>query len=57
VEPKTFDLRRYDFLVQFAWQPTPRSKRQEMKNQPAGQMVDEAAGTAAVGDTTTPPGT
>jgi hypothetical protein len=57
VEPKTFDLRRYDFLVQFAWQPTPRSKRQELKNQPAGQTVDEAAGTAAVGDTTTPPGT
>jgi type IV pilus assembly protein PilM len=57
VEPMSFDLRRYNFIIQFAWQPTPRSKREEKKNQPAGELTDEAAGTAAVGDATMPPGT
>jgi type IV pilus assembly protein PilM len=56
IEPKTFDLRRYDFIIQFAWQPTPRSKRQDKANGIVDPAAD-AAGTAAVGDTTTTPGT
>ena len=26
-QPKTFELRQYDFIVQFCWQPKPRSSR------------------------------
>jgi type IV pilus assembly protein PilM len=55
IEPKTFDLRQYNFIVQFIWQPTSRSKRQDKAN----GVVDpaaEAAGTAAV-DAGTPTGT
>jgi type IV pilus assembly protein PilM len=55
VEPKTLKLRRYNFIVQFAWQPTSRSKRADKAN----GVVDpaaEAAGTAAV-DTGAVPGT
>jgi hypothetical protein len=56
LEQKTFKLRRYDFVVQFMWQPTPRSAREEKEKQaapPAGEGVD----TAAIGDEATTPGT
>jgi type IV pilus assembly protein PilM len=47
--PKSFTLRRYDFIVQFMWQPQPRSARLEKRNQLATQAA-EGDGTAAVGE-------
>jgi type IV pilus assembly protein PilM len=48
-EPKTWDLRRYNFIIQICWQPQPRGKRLAKQN---GEQQGEAAGTAAVeGDT------
>jgi type IV pilus assembly protein PilM len=47
--PKSFTLRRYDFIVQFMWQPQPRSARLEKRNQLATQPA-EGDGTAAVGE-------
>jgi type IV pilus assembly protein PilM len=47
-EPKTWTLRRYDFLIQFCWQPTPRGDR---LNKLAGEGETESAespSTAAV---------
>jgi type IV pilus assembly protein PilM len=50
-QTKTWTLRRYDFLIQFCWQPTPRGKRLD-------NMADDAGGggevpsTAAVPDDT-----
>jgi type IV pilus assembly protein PilM len=43
-EPKTWTLRRYDFLVQFCWQPQPRGERLKKL---AGEN-SEAPSTAAV---------
>jgi type IV pilus assembly protein PilM len=43
-EPKTWTLRRYDFLIQFCWQPQPRSDRLKKL---AGESGD-APSTAAV---------
>jgi hypothetical protein len=43
-EVKTWTLRRYDFLVQFCWQPQPRGDRLEKL---AGER-EEAPSTAAV---------
>jgi hypothetical protein len=42
---KLWKLRRYDFVVQFAWTPTPRHERQEKR---AGGGDDEAAADEAV---------
>jgi type IV pilus assembly protein PilM len=58
--PKMFKLRQYDFIVQFCWQPEPRSKRLEKmakKNAPPGETApgEEAPSTAAAG--TEPPAT
>jgi len=53
LEPKTFMLRRYDFIVQFMWQPQPRTARQEKQKQLATQP-SEATDTAAVGDEAAP---
>ncbi len=53
--PKTHRLRRYDFIVQFMWQPTPRSTRLEKKNNPGGTTA-EGADTAAISGEATPAG-
>lgn len=45
-EPRVWKLRRYDFVIQFCWQPTPRSERQE-KAEPA--EGDEYQDTASLG--------
>jgi type IV pilus assembly protein PilM len=50
-EPKTWELRRYNFIIQFCWQPQPRGKRLEKQ---MAQQQGEATGTAAVeGDAAT----
>jgi hypothetical protein len=54
MQQKTFTLHRYDFIVQFMWQPTPRSAREEKEKQPADQPLEGATDTAAVGDTAAP---
>ena len=46
VAPKMFELRQYDFIVQFCWQPQPRGKRIEMaqkKTAPAGETAPDTA--------------
>jgi hypothetical protein len=43
-EPKTWKLGRYDFLIQFCWQPQPRGERLKKL---AGES-SEAPSTAAV---------
>lgn len=60
-EPKIWKLRRYDFIIQFCWQPQPRGERlekmakgeQQEGEQPQGETAaDEVPSTAAVdGDT------
>lgn len=55
LEPKTITLRRYDFYIQFMWQPQPRTARQEKQKQLATQP-GEAAETAAVGEEAAPTG-
>jgi hypothetical protein len=54
LEPKKFTLRRYDFILQFVWQPQPRSARLEKAKQgteqPAEQPAEAGPGTAAVGE-------
>ncbi len=43
-EPKRVDLRRFDFTLQFSWQPTPLSKRQEIQDERAkGQSTPALA--------------
>jgi type IV pilus assembly protein PilM len=41
--PKTFKLRRYRFVVQFAWQPKPRGKRLEKMAQQKGGAAPSTA--------------
>jgi type IV pilus assembly protein PilM len=49
-EAKEIKLLRWDFRVQFAWSPTPLSKREELKKQKAeGTQGDALAGGAAGG--------
>lgn len=49
-QPKTIKLRRFDFVLQFAWQPTPRSKRVELREQKAaGQQAPSLADAPAGG--------
>jgi hypothetical protein len=44
-EPKTWKLGRYDFVVQFCWQPQPRGARLKKL---AGGETSETPSTAAV---------
>jgi type IV pilus assembly protein PilM len=51
-EPETIKLRKYNFIIQFAWQPQPRAVRREK----AEQAKASQASTAAVeGDAATEP--
>jgi type IV pilus assembly protein PilM len=50
-QPKIWKLRRYDFLIQFAWQPQPRRQRLEKMAQ-EGQAAPGTA--AAAGDVALP---
>jgi hypothetical protein len=52
---KMLTLHRFDFILQFMWQPTPRSVRAEKEKQPAVPAAD-GVDTAAV-DEATPAGT
>jgi type IV pilus assembly protein PilM len=54
-EPKVWNLRRYNFIIQFCWQPQPRGKRLEKQNGEQ-QEQGEAAGTAAVEGEVAPAG-
>lgn len=56
IERKTITLTRYNFILQFCWQPQPRTARKEKEKQLAEQPGD-AIDTAAVGDGAVPPGT
>jgi hypothetical protein len=49
--PKTWKLRRYDFIIQFAWQPQPRGQRME-KMAKQGEAAPSTA--AAAGEATLP---
>ena len=49
--PEPWKLRRYDFRIQFCWQPMPRGKRQEMMAEREKQK--ENPQTAATGDEAT----
>lgn len=40
MEQKMLTLHRFDFVVQFMWQPTPRSVRSEKEKQPAEAAAD-----------------
>jgi hypothetical protein len=52
--PKKLTLHRYDFTLQFAWQPTPPSKRRELQEQrakaEAGALAGADAATPAEGN-------
>lgn len=49
-QPKTIPLRKFEFVLQFAWQPTPRSKRVELREQKAaGQQAPSLADAPAGG--------
>jgi type IV pilus assembly protein PilM len=51
--PETWKLRRYDFLIHFAWQPTPRGDRLNKTTDKAdGSETEEVPSTAAVPDET-----
>ena len=51
--PTEWELRRYDFTIQFCWQKTPRSKR----NEPAEEApADEYQDTVSVGGAVPPAG-
>jgi len=39
-EEKTITVRRYDFVVEFCWQPTSPSDRLEKRKQGQGQPTD-----------------
>jgi hypothetical protein len=54
-QPKMFKLRQYDFIVQFCWQPKPRTSRlKEMAEKKAAPAPGEApAGTAPGGTAAT----
>jgi type IV pilus assembly protein PilM len=49
-QPKYWDLRRYDFIIQFAWQPQPRGQRLEKmaREGKAAPSTAAAAGEAAL---------
>jgi len=50
--PKLIKVPRFDFIVQFAWQETPQSKRLEKKAKAAAEPAGEApAGEAPAGNT------
>jgi type IV pilus assembly protein PilM len=51
-EPEIWKLRVYDFLIQFAWQPTPRSKRLDNMAKKESGGEEEVPSTAAVPDDT-----
>ena len=51
-QPKKFTLRKYPFVIQFAWQPQPRTLRQEKM----GQKKTAEAGTAATDQAATATG-
>jgi hypothetical protein len=55
MERKVFRLGRFDFVLQFMWQPQPRSVREEKEKQPAGPAA-EGTDTAALGDGAATPG-
>jgi hypothetical protein len=42
-QPKTFKLRKYRFLIQFAWQPQPRGQRLEKTQQQKAAAPSTAA--------------
>jgi len=51
-DPNLIELREYEFIIQFAWQPQPRSVRQEKRAQraaPSTAARDEAAPSGASG--------
>jgi type IV pilus assembly protein PilM len=49
-QPKTILLKKFEFVLQFAWQPTPRSKRVELREQKAaGQQAPALADAPAGG--------
>ncbi len=48
--PELWKLRRYDFRIQFCWQPQPRGKRQEMAQK---EKEKESPQTAAAGEEAT----
>lgn len=39
--PKNWELRRYDFVVQFSWSPTMRVVREQNRNNPDGSAEEE----------------
>jgi len=45
-ESKLFTLKRYDFVLQFVWQPTPRSERRQIAEERRLQAEQEQAETA-----------
>ena len=51
-EPKKWNLRRYDFTIQFLWKKTPRSVR----NKPPGEGEQQLHDTVAVGASGAPAG-
>ncbi|MGL4514437.1 MAG: type IV pilus assembly protein PilM [Lacipirellulaceae bacterium] len=48
-EPERWKLRRYDFVVQFTWTPTPRHKRQEIRAGGGEEGAAEGEDFAAAG--------
>jgi hypothetical protein len=51
-ETKTWKLRRYDFIIQFCWQPKTRTQRREK----AAAASEPAPGTASAAAPGTPAG-
>lgn len=51
-EPRILKLKRYDFVVQFCWEPTTREQRREMRiaREQAEQAAAEAAAAAAANE-------
>ena len=50
-QPKTFKLRKYPFVIQFLWQPQPRSARQEKMAQKKAAAASTAAAEAPPAET------
>jgi type IV pilus assembly protein PilM len=42
-QPKTLDLRQYDFVIQFCWQPKPRGERPTEWAQQQGELPETAS--------------
>lgn len=56
-EPRVVELKRYDFVVQFCWEPTTREQRREMRlarEQAAAAAAEAAAAAAAAGEGAAP---